>query len=80
MDLTLMDLKEAAEHLHATVHFVRGIIATDELRFVKIGKKFCVTRGDLNLWVERNRLVRSELDELGESLGQQKTKPLRSVG
>jgi excisionase family DNA binding protein len=79
MDLTILDLREAAEHLHATIHFIRGIIASGELRYVKIGKKFCVTRADLDRWVEANRKLRTDSDEIGESLGRASARRLKSV-
>ena len=76
-DLTILDLREAAQRLKATVYFVRGLIAADEIRFVKIGKKFCITADDLDRWVMANRTLRSE--ENGDSLGIGCARRLRSV-
>jgi excisionase family DNA binding protein len=78
MDLTILDVREAAERLRGSVHFVRTLIATGDLKFVKIGKKFCVTVGDLDRWVESNRRLRDE--EVGESLGQGRARRVRSIG
>lgn len=79
-DLTLLDVKQAAARLHATVHFVRTLIADDELKVVAIGKKFCITQGDLDHWVQTNRQLRSQIDEeIGESLGRASARRLKSV-
>ena len=79
MDLTLLDLAQAAERLHATVHFVRTIIAAGEIPFVKIGKRFCVTAGDLDRWIERARGRPGEAD-LPRHAGKDRGKPaLRAV-
>jgi excisionase family DNA binding protein len=61
-DLTILELSEAAERLHCSVYFVRTIIANEELPFIKIGKRFCVTAGDLNRWIERARGHHGEAD------------------
>lgn len=37
-DLTILDLRQVAERLHATGHFVRTLNASDELKFVQVGK------------------------------------------
>lgn len=74
MDLTILDLKQAAARLHSTVNFVRTIIAAGELPFVKIGKRFCVTAGDVDRWVERARGCPGEAD-LPRNTGKVKGKP-----
>jgi len=83
VDVTLLDLQQAAALLRGTAHFIRGLIASGDLRYVKIGKKFCVTRGDLDRWVETNRQLRTETDDFGENSGKGRAiaaKRLRSVG
>jgi excisionase family DNA binding protein len=76
-DLDLLDVQQAAKRLGSTVHFVRALIAADELRYVKVGKKFCVTQADLDRWVLTNRRLRSEED--GEILGTGSTRRLNAV-
>ncbi len=78
MDTTVLTLPEAAKRLRATVYFVRTIIADGEIPYVKIGKKFCVTSGDLDKWVERNRQYAG--DENREILGQENVKRFKSIG
>jgi excisionase family DNA binding protein len=63
MDLTLLNLDEAAAKLRATQHFVRDLIGHGELRFVKIGKRYFVTGGDLDRWIESNRQLAGEDEE-----------------
>lgn len=74
-DLTILELDEAAARLRATKHFVRLLISNGELPFVKIGKKFCVTVGDLNRWVETNRGRPGEAD-LPRTKGKERGKPI----
>lgn len=74
MDTTLLDLKEAAAQLRSSVGFVRLIIANGELPFLKIGKKFFVTRGDLDRWIERARGRPGEAD-LPRTTGKERGKP-----
>jgi excisionase family DNA binding protein len=81
MDLTLLTLQEAAQALRSSIHFVRGLIADDELKFVKCGKQFCIARHDLDEWIKSNRVLRTDLDaEVGDSLGQEHVRRLKSVG
>jgi hypothetical protein len=80
IDTTILELSQAAERIHGTVHFVRGLIASGELKYLKIGKKFCVTAGDLANWIETTRQVRSEADDDGDSLGQARVSHIRRKG
>ncbi len=78
-DLTILDLREVAGRLHSTVHFVRTLIATDELKYVRIGKKFTVCATDLDAWIRANRQLRSESDEVGENAGKARATPVRRL-
>lgn len=80
IDTTILELSQAAERLHSTVHFVRDLIGRGELKYVKIGNKFCVTVGDLANWIETTRQVRSEAEDGGDSLGQASVSRMRRTG
>ncbi len=54
----LFDIVAAVEYLRAigagsaTKHFVRGLIASGRVPHLRIGKKFFVSRGSLDRWLE----------------------------
>lgn len=50
----LLTLREAAAFLGAgtKVSFLRAQIASGELRFVKVGKRFCIRRETLLRWIQ----------------------------
>jgi len=56
----LFDIAGAVEYLRsigatsATVSFVRGLISSGQLPYLKIGKRFCVSRGSLDSWIDRH--------------------------
>jgi excisionase family DNA binding protein len=76
-DTTILDLNQAAAKLGSSVHFIRSLIADDSLKYIRIGKKFCIVQADLDRWVMANRTLRSE--ENGESSGTGCARRLRSV-
>lgn len=52
----LLDLADAAAYLGgAKVFFVRNLLWNGEIPFLRIGKRFCVAREDLDRWVDRNK-------------------------
>ena len=57
--MEILELKQAARKLHGTLFFVRSLIASGDLPYLKIGKKFCVTQTDLDAWIAANRERRS---------------------
>jgi excisionase family DNA binding protein len=52
-DLQLLTLKEAAAFIGVgcTENFLRLQIGEGQLKYVKVGKRFCVTREALNRWI-----------------------------
>jgi len=57
-DQRLFDVRAAAKFLQCigangvTVHFVRSIISRGEIPYVRIGKKFFLTRESLDRWLK----------------------------
>jgi excisionase family DNA binding protein len=57
-DQKLFDVQGAAKYLQsigatgAAVYFIRSIITRGEIPFVRIGKKFFLTRESLDRWLE----------------------------
>jgi len=49
----LLDIREAAEFLGLTSWQVRGLVATEELRIVRVGRKFYFRKQALMRWAER---------------------------
>jgi excisionase family DNA binding protein len=54
----LLDLRQAAAFLGggATVNFLRGQIASGRLKYLKVGKRFCVTRDALARWITTEQI------------------------
>jgi excisionase family DNA binding protein len=76
-DMELLEplkLSEVAAELRSTVHFVRTLIATKELKIVKVGKEFRVTRADLNHWIQTARGYIGE-GNLPRTKGKERVKP-----
>ena len=57
-DQRLFDVQAAAKYLQsigahaATINFIRSIIVRGEVPYVRIGKKFFVTRESLDRWLQ----------------------------
>jgi excisionase family DNA binding protein len=47
----LLDLKAAALYLCAKVSTVRWMIRTGQIEFVRVGRRFCIARSELDRWI-----------------------------
>jgi excisionase family DNA binding protein len=61
-DLELLKLSEVAAELRSTLHFARTLVNTGELKFIRIGKEYRVSRGALERWIEVNQGYKGEAD------------------
>ena len=57
VDPRLYDLKAAAEYLSSTVWFLRQQIWNRRISFLKLGNKYVFDRGDLDAFIERQKVV-----------------------
>jgi excisionase family DNA binding protein len=59
-DRKLFDVQAAAEYLRSigassvTINFVRGLISSGQVPHIRIGKKFYLSRQQLDLWLEKH--------------------------
>jgi|HubBroStandDraft_6_1064221.scaffolds.fasta_scaffold1414342_2 excisionase family DNA binding protein len=65
----LLDLKAAALYLCAKVATVRWLIRTGQVEFVRVGRKFCVFRAELDRWIAAHS-ERKQPKAVGSSLVQ----------
>ena len=55
----LFDIQAAVAYLRslgaesATANFVRGLISSGQIKFLRLGRKFYLSRTELDLWVEK---------------------------
>ena len=55
----LLSIREAAKYLSAASEWaVRRLITSGKLSYIRVGKRFCIRKCDLDAWIEKN--VRSE--------------------
>lgn len=52
---TLMDINEAAEHLHVSVRYMRRLVAERRIRHVKLGYFIRFEKQDVDEWVVASR-------------------------
>jgi len=56
----LFDIQCAVKYLReigagsATPNFVRGLISSGQIKFVRLGRKFYLSRTELDSWLEKN--------------------------
>ena len=56
----LFDIQAAVGYLRSIgaagvgVHFVRSLISSGQLPYIRMGKRFYVSRGALDSWLEKN--------------------------
>ena len=72
--IRLFDVHEIASKLECGAGFVRALIADDELKKTKIGRKFYVSEAVLVAWIERSASYRSA-DSVARTTGQRRGKP-----
>jgi excisionase family DNA binding protein len=59
-DPRLFDVQAAAEYLRSigassvTIKFIRGLISSGQIPHLRIGKKFYLTRAQIDLWLEKH--------------------------
>ena len=51
----LLAVKDAAKYLGCTVCFVRSLGRAKELPIIRLGKKFCFDKADLDKWIEKQK-------------------------
>jgi len=52
----LLDIEQAAHRLNVTPRFIRRLIAQRRIDYLKIGKFIRFHPGDLDNWIERQRV------------------------
>lgn len=73
-DLEVLELRDVAADLRSTIYFVRTLIGNGELRFLRVGKRFCVTREALDQWKRTAQGYIGEAD-LPRTKGKERGKP-----
>jgi len=48
-------VQAAAYYLSSTVKFVRSLIWTRQLPYLKVGKRFVIDQADLDRWIDQNK-------------------------
>jgi excisionase family DNA binding protein len=50
-----LTVQAAAYYLSSTVKFVRSLIWTRQLPYLKVGKRFVIDQADLDRWIDQNK-------------------------
>jgi len=50
----LFDLATAAQYLRAKISTVRWLIRTGQLSYLRVGRRFCVRKVELDEWIARH--------------------------
>jgi excisionase family DNA binding protein len=65
----ILDLEAAAGYLCAKVSTVRGLIRTGQVSYVRVGKRFCIRKSELDRWISAHER-REKPSRFGASLVQ----------
>jgi excisionase family DNA binding protein len=63
----LCDLASAAQYLRAKISTVRWLIRTGQLAYLRVGRRFCVRKVELDEWIARHER-REKPRQMGASL------------
>lgn len=53
----MLTIPQAAAYIGGSVKFVRSLIWSRQLRYVKAGKRFVIDRAELDRWLDANQRV-----------------------
>jgi excisionase family DNA binding protein len=63
----LFDLASAAQYLRAKISTMRWLIKTGQLAYLRVGRKFCVRKSELDAWISSHER-REKPTRVGASL------------